>query len=185
MRLALQRSSTAREAIRCMAQLVDEYGYIPEGYSHKTLHVTLRATRLNQQGLGLNLDYTKNLLEANEYALTRPTFTSLDKINNVSVWQLIDLHQRLLTKHHETFWIDVHTRLIHGTEFFRVSTIEHTTNPIASQFDTLLEQGKITVDFLLCRRTGGDTYSFKIGNKERSLLFPESEIHIINEANFN
>ncbi|MBQ6277890.1 MAG: C69 family dipeptidase [Bacteroidales bacterium] len=31
MRLALQRSSTAREAIRCMAELVDEYGYNSSG----------------------------------------------------------------------------------------------------------------------------------------------------------
>ena len=31
MRLALQRSSTAREAIRCMAQLVEEYGYNSSG----------------------------------------------------------------------------------------------------------------------------------------------------------
>ena len=36
-------------------------------------------------------------------------------------------------------------------------------NPIPSQFDILLEQGKITVDFLLCRDSGGDTYSFKVG----------------------
>ena len=33
MRLALQRSSTAREAIRCMAELVDEYGYNSSGES--------------------------------------------------------------------------------------------------------------------------------------------------------
>lgn len=33
MRLALQRSSTAREAIRCMAGLVDEYGYNSSGES--------------------------------------------------------------------------------------------------------------------------------------------------------
>ena len=31
MRLALQRSSTAREAIRCMAELMDEYGYNSSG----------------------------------------------------------------------------------------------------------------------------------------------------------
>ena len=30
-------------------------------------------------------------------------------------------------------------------------TNDHTKNPIPSQFDILLEQGKITVDFLLCR----------------------------------
>ena len=33
MRLALQRSSTAREAIRCMAELVEEYGYNSTGES--------------------------------------------------------------------------------------------------------------------------------------------------------
>lgn len=33
MRLALQRSSTAREAIRCMAELVEEYGYNSSGES--------------------------------------------------------------------------------------------------------------------------------------------------------
>ena len=31
MRLALQRSSTAREAIKCMAELVEEYGYNSSG----------------------------------------------------------------------------------------------------------------------------------------------------------
>lgn len=53
-------------------------------------------------------------------------------------------------------------------------------NPIPSQFDILLEQGKITVDFLLCRDSGGDTYSFKVGKKDSALLFPESETYIIN-----
>jgi hypothetical protein len=55
-------------------------------------------------------------------------------------------------------------------------------NPIPSQFDILLEQGKITVDFLLCRDSGGDTYSFKVGKKDRALLFPESETYSINEV---
>lgn len=53
-------------------------------------------------------------------------------------------------------------------------------NPIPSQFDILLEQGKITVDFLLCCDSGGDTYSFKVGKRDRALLFPESETYIIN-----
>ena len=45
------------------------------------------------------------------------------------------------------------------------------------QFDVLLDQGLITVDFLLCRDSGGDTYSFKIKGKARRLLFPESETY--------
>lgn len=162
--------------------IVRKYGYIPDGYTHKCLHVTLSATRPNPQGLGLNVDYGKDWLEANEYALTPNDEGIYKKINDVSVWQLLDLHERLLTKHHETFWIDVDNRVEQGKEFFRVTTIEHTKNPLPSQFDILLEQGKITVDFLLGRNSGGDTYSFKIGKKDRALLFPESETYIINSV---
>ncbi len=154
--------------------------YIPDGYTHKCLHVTLSALKPNPQGLGLNVDYGKDWLEANEYALTANNEGIYKKLNDVSVWQLMDLHKRLLTKHHETFWIDVDTRIIQDHEYFRVTTIDHTKNPIPSQFDILLEQGRITVDFLLCRHSGGDTCSFKVGKKDRALLFPESETYIIN-----
>lgn len=33
--------------------IVEEYGYVPDGYTHKSLHVTLTANRPNSQGLGL------------------------------------------------------------------------------------------------------------------------------------
>lgn len=160
--------------------IVERYGYIPEGYNHKALHVTLSALKPNQQGMGLNVDYGKALLEANEYRMTPNDKGIYDKLNDISVWELMQLHDRLLTKHHETFWIDVDSMVRGNQEYFRVTTIEHTKNPIPSQFDVLLEQGKITVDFLLCRNSGGDTYSFKIGQKDRHLLFPNSEIYVIN-----
>ena len=32
-------------------------------------------------------------------------------------------------------------------------------------------------DFLLCRDSGGDTYSFKVGKKDRDMLFPESLLY--------
>ena len=160
--------------------IVDKYGYIPKNYTHKCLHVTLSTLKPNPQGLGLNVDYAKDWLEANEYALAANADGSYKKLDDVSVWQLLDLHERLLTKHHETFWIDVDSRIIRDKEYFRVTTIYHTKNPLPSQFDVLLEQGKITVDFLLCRDSGGDTYSFKVGKRDRALLFPESETYIIN-----
>ncbi len=161
-------------------EIVEKCGYIPERYSHKCLHVTLSALRPNFQGLGLNIDFDKNWLEANEYSLNESENGKYKKKNDVSVWLLLDLHKHLLTKHHETFWIDVDSRIIQNKEFFRVTTIDHTKNPIPTQFDVLLEQGKITVDFLLCRNSGGDTYSFKVGNKDRELLFPQSETYVIN-----
>lgn len=157
--------------------IVEEYGYIPAGYSHKSLHVTLTANRPNPQGLGLLVQPQSGLLEADEFALIEMDDGSFRKVNDVAAWQLINLHERLLTKHHETFWIEAETKNESGREYFRVSQILHTKNPIISQFDVLLDQGHITVDFLLCRDSGGDTYSFKIKGKARQLLFPQSDTY--------
>lgn len=157
--------------------IVEEYGYIPDGYNHKSLHVTLTANRPNPQGLGLLVQPQLGLLEANEFSLIALDDGTFKKINDVAAWQLMNLHERLLTKHHETFWIDAETKKESGKEYFRVTEILHTKNPIPSQFDVLLDQGQITVDFLLCRDSGGDTYSFKIKSKARSLLFPQSDIY--------
>lgn len=157
--------------------IVEEYGYIPEGYNHKSLHVTLSANRPNQQGLGLLVQPELGLLEADEFAQDALDYGAFKKINDVAVWRLMNLHERLLTKHHETFWIDVETKKAGGLELFRVTEILHTKNPIPSQFDILVDQGQITVDFLLCRDSGGDTYSFKIKGNARPLLFPQSDIY--------
>lgn len=157
--------------------IVEQYGYIPEGYSHKSLHVTLTANRPNQQGLGLSIQPESQLLEADEFSQTESEDGIFSKVNDVAVWRLIKLHERLLTKHRETFWIDAETKHDNGRELFRVTEILHTKNPIPSQFDVLLDQGQITVDFLLCRDSGGDTYSFKIKAKARPLLFPHSETY--------
>lgn len=157
--------------------IVEKYGYIPSGYTHKSLHVTLAANRPNTQGLGLLILPQLGLLEANEFAQIALEDGTFRKVNDVAAWQLMNLHNRLLTKHHETFWIDAETKKEFGREYFRVTEILHTKNPIPSQFDILLDQGQITVDFLLCRNSGGDTYSFKIKGSARPLLFPQSEVY--------
>ena len=157
--------------------IVEEYGYIPYGYTHKSLHVTLSANKPNPQGLGLLVQPALGLLEADEFSQIALEDGSFRKIKDVAVWRLLKLHERLLTKHRETFWIDAETKHEFGREFFRVTEILHTKNPIPSQFDVLLDQGQITVDFLLCRDSGGDTYSFKIKGRARPLLFPQSETY--------
>ena len=172
--LFTQAPNWAISKLKNSQDIVDKYGYIPQGYNHKCLHVTLSATKPNSQGLGLYVEHTKDRLEANEYVLRKNEDGTYQKVADVSAWMLVDLHNRLLTKHHETFWIDVESRTENGREYFRVTNIEHTKNPIPAQFDILLEQGKITVDFLLGRKSGGDTYSFKISKKHRPFLFPEN-----------
>ena len=106
--------------------------------------------------------------------------------DDVAVWQLLTLHERLRTKHHETFWIKVENRIEGNKEYFRYDHILHTKNPNIGQFDVLLEQGMISVDLLLCRpsfqksgKNGGDTYSFKMKPKAMPLLFPESITYTI------
>lgn len=43
--------------------------------------------------------------------------------------RLIKLHQRLTTKHHETFWIEVENAIHDNKEYFCYKQIEHTRNP--------------------------------------------------------
>ncbi|MDE6382445.1 MAG: hypothetical protein K2L57_06205, partial [Muribaculaceae bacterium] len=161
-------------------EIVKRYGYIPEGYNQKTLQVTLSANRPNAQGLGLKVESQKGILEADEFSIVTDASGNYPKIEDVATWRLMKLHERLLSKHRETFWIDVETEQRDGHEYFRCTEIEHTKNPLPSQFDILLDQGEISVDFLLCRPSGnGDTYSFKIKKKARALLFPESEKYVI------
>ncbi len=180
--LFTQTPEWAISRLKSSRAIVEEYGYIPEGYDHKSLHVTLTANRPNPQGLGLLVQPQIGLLEANEFDSNASADGTFRKLKDVAAWQLIKLHERLLTKHHETFWIEAETKREAGREFFKVTQILHTKNPIPSQFDILLDQGEITVDFLLCRDSGGDTYSFKIKSKARPLLFPESDTYNLQDT---
>ena len=163
-------------------EIVDKYGYLRPEYPDKTLQVTVSALNPNAQGLGLVMNWKKEWLEMNHFALQPNENGKFTKLHDVSVWTLLHLHERLAEKHHETFWIDVESRIRNNVEEFRVTTIEHTKNPVLPQFDVLLEQGKIKLDLILSRPSGhGDTYSFKMDKRWRPLLFPESETYLINE----
>lgn len=150
-------------------EIVEKYGYMKDGC--KTYQNTVQCTPPNNQQLFLNINQIDELLELQ---------AERRKKEDIAAWRLMKLHQRLLVKHHETFWIEVENEMNDGKEYFRYKQIEHTKNPNVGQFDVLLEQNIITVDLLLCRPSGhGDTYSFKIKKKGMPLLFPESTIYQI------
>lgn len=166
------------------AEIVDKYGYMSGGI--KSYRNTLRCSAPNTQNLRLNMNYPDNLLEIEEDEILEKD--QFKKVADVAVWRLQTLHHCLLTKHHETFWIEVDTRMGDcGQEQFMFNKIEHTRNPIVSQFDILLEQSMITVDLLLGRpkvdaitgkpKKGGDAVSFKIKKNAAGLLFPNSVIY--------
>lgn len=148
-------------------QIVEKYGY-PAPNGVKTYQNTVQCSPPNSQSLFLCVNTPEERLDLR---------AAKEMIEDVAAWRLRRLHQRLLQKHRETFWIEVENAWQGGREFFRYKKIEYTKNPNVGQFDILLEQSIITVDLLLCRPSGhGDTYSFKIKRMGMPLLFPESEI---------
>ena len=166
------------------AEIVEKYGYMSGGI--KSYRNTLYCKAPNSQNLRLNMNYPDDLLEIEEDKILGEN--QFKKVADVAVWRLQTLHECLLTKHHETFWIEVDTRIgDQGQEQFMFNKIEHTRNPIVSQFDILLEQSMITVDLLLGRpkvdletgkpKKGGDAVSFKIKKSAAGLLFPDSVIY--------
>ena len=151
-------------------EIVAKYGYLTND-GKRTYQNTVQCAPPNSQNLFLNVNQLKALLELQ---------AQNTRVEDVAVWRLLKLHQRLSTKHHETFWIEVENAIHDNKEYFCYKQIEHTRNPNIGQFDILLEQNLITVDLLLSRPSGnGDTYSFKIKKKGMPLLFPESIIYII------
>lgn len=168
-------------ALKSGAEIVAKYGYESNGV--KSYRNTLHCKSPNSQNLRLNVNYPTDLLEIEEDKIIGPD--EYKKVADVAVWRLQTLHECLLTKHKETFWIEVDSRIGDlGQEQFRFNKIEHTRNPIVSQFDILLEHSMITVDLLLGRpkvdlntgkkKAGGDSVSFKIKKNAAGLLFPES-----------
>lgn len=157
-------------ALKSSREIVAKYGYLTED-GKKTYQNTAQCAPPNSQGLFLNVNQLEALLELQ---------AQKSRVEDVAVWRLLKLHQRLTTKHHETFWIEVENAIHDNKEYFCYKQIEHTRNPNVGQFDVLIEQNLITVDLLLCRPSGhGDTYSFKIKKKGMPLLFPKSVIYTI------
>ena len=130
-----------------------------------------KANRPNAQSLVLDIPSEGVILEMLE--------SKNEKIlDHIVEWQLRTLHERLSSKHKETFWVSVDNQFFDGKEFFKYSYIEHTRNPNIAEFDNLLMQQFITLELSLCRPSGnGDTWSFKIKDRAMPLLFPESLLY--------
>lgn len=152
------------------AEILDNFGYW-RGDDFK-LYCTVSATTKNSQGLSLNLDQEiKQLIENSD----KP------EVGDFVVWPLETLHNRLLEKHKETFWVEAECSYIDGKEYFQYTLVEHTRSPIVPQFDLLVDQGIITLDHLIKRNQKGKVVEkgplFKIKPKGIDLLFPPSEKH--------
>jgi len=152
------------------AATLNAFGYDRDGILK--LNCTLSSIVRNSQGLKLRIDKDANWLIGN---------SDQKEFGDFEVWVLQKLRERLLTKHKETFWIAALSKKVDGKEFFKYQEAEHTKKPIASQFDILIEQGIITVDHLIKRKSNGSVKErgplFKIKENGLNLLFPPSKIY--------
>ena len=167
--------------LKSAKEIVSKYGYLREnrdGELVKTYQNTLNCIAPNSQNLGMTLYPLDKILAIEEKRgkVNNDNEMVYHKVADVALWQLPLLHTRLLEKHHETFWIEVETKIEKGREYFRPTIVDHTKNPVVSQFDTLLDSGYISVDLLLSRPMGsGDTIAFKMKKEARPMLFPDNE----------
>src|SRR5690554_5219631 len=150
------------------AEILDNFGY--ERDEDFKLYCTVSAITRNSQGLNLRIDSDiKQLIENSD----KP------EVGDFVVWTLDKLHNRLKSKHKETFWVEAESIKIDEREHFQYKLVEHTKKPITSQFDLLIEQGIITLDHLIKRNSKGKVVEkgplFKIKPKGIELLFPPSE----------
>ena len=78
-------------------------------------------------------------------------------------------------------WVKAMSKIENGQEYFRYDTIVHTKNPNASLFPQLMEEGIITVDYIMHRKENGMVrdhgFPFKIFPKDLGLLFPKPKIY--------
>jgi len=145
-------------------EILERHGYDKNGV--RRLYCTVRADRPNPQGLFI-VKTDSELREMCKMA---------GKNVHVCAWRLSGLHDALLTKHKETFWLKAASFSRGKNEYFRLKSAIHTKIPSVTHFDTMLESGDITVDHLIKRNPGKTSVTeggpqFKVSDAKRPQLF--------------
>jgi hypothetical protein len=158
------------------AEILDRYGYYTtDTPMNKALHVTL-SNRPNAQGLYLEMNPESYVIEN-----LRKTGSHVEK---VVLWQLAELESELEKKHEKTFWIKAETKVVNQHEQFLYKVVEATSNPMVTNFGTLVSTGSITMDYTFSEkeRPSGKKYArdhgylWKIAPGDFPLLFPPKRV---------
>lgn len=137
--LFAQVPNWALSRLKSFREILDAYGYEKEG--RRQLYCTVSSRKPNSQGLILDVgkDF-KQLEELHRLA---------QKDTSVCTWELAKLHDRLLSKHRETFWVQADPIVVCGKAYFNFTEVLHTRRPSTAQFDRLLAAGEVTVDHII------------------------------------
>ena len=163
-------------AVKSSREIVDTYGYTDDDNGDQRLYCTVNATSFNSQGLRLTVDLENDRV-----------YEEHETDGRIVVWEGQQLRERLLEKHHETFWISAKPKIIDGDEFYSLQSFTHTKNPMAHQLLPLIDQGIITLDHLIKRksetgRTSEKGPFFKIRPEDLNMLFPDPVVYSLVEA---
>lgn len=149
------------------SELLKAHGYVKDG--RRQLYCTV-GKKPNPQGLYNQVDAsTGNLVNL----CSRDGATE-----DVCVWPLDSLRDRLREKHRETFWVKARSRGEGESEEFHYVEVEHTRLPLLGNLELMLEAGQITFDYTLSVKARGGSrdhgYLFKAWPEDFVLLFPPS-----------
>lgn len=173
--LFAQVPTWSESTLKSSREIVDTYGYLDDNNGDQRLYCTVNAISFNSQGLRLVVDLENDrVYEEHE----------VDGV--IVVWEGQHLRERLLEKHHETFWISAKAKVIDGDEFYSLKSFTHTKNPIAHQLLPLIEQGVITLDHSIKRKSGTSSTGekgpfFKLKPQALDMLFPEPTFYSLVE----
>ena len=154
-------------------EILDAFGYDRDGV--RKLYCEVRSTRINPQGLKLEVDSDGGVLRERS---DRPEWPE------VAVWELSQLEGDLGRKHAETFWVGAESRMVNGVEQFRYVNVEHTQQPLLEQFAPLITAGAISLDHLIKRTEKGVKEKgplFKLDNSASELLFPSPKSFVLSD----
>jgi hypothetical protein len=159
--------------IQSSRKILESFGYDDAENQCRRLCCTVSTKAPNPQGLILVTNFEKGRLDENCHNGNRS--------EPVCTWEMRNLHNRLLEKHAETFWISAREINNDGRVYFKLESILHTRRPSTQQFDRLLDSGIITMDHLIKMKDGKCVEKgplFKIYPKMRGQLFlGEPSIH--------
>lgn len=147
-------------------EILSRFGYMgAEG--EQRLYCTVRAGEPNSQGLFLEVSRVDGLLLERARLEAGPVA--------VVAWKLSDLRDRLAATHRESMWVTASAIERRGREYFHYRRATYSPAPLLDRLAPLLQNGTITVDHLIERRSGRVSEKgplFKIKPQNLEALFP-------------
>jgi hypothetical protein len=130
--------------LKSSREILERFGY-QRGNDFK-LYCEVSTRKANSQGLQFKVEEAERWLRE---------FYAREPVEQVCIWRLDRLHERLAEKHRETFWVKAKSIQQRGSEWFQLESVTHTTRPSLDQFDRLLTDGTVTMDHLIKRKPSG------------------------------